>query len=323
MQAVDFQTGSGFNYTVLPDRGMDISYAEYQGIPLCWRSGTGDAAPAYYDSEGSEWLRGFAGGLLTTCGMTYLGDPEEDQGQKLGLHGRVAYLPADNIWVDSRWEGDRYTMWVQGKVSEVKALGPHLLRTRRISTELGVARLNIEDVIENVDYKESPLMYLFHINVGFPIVDDGSEFISNSTKVIPRDDRAEEGLDSYNKCPPPTAGFAEQVFYHEMAVDQDNHVYVAIVNRSFGNGRGIGLYVKYHKTQLPRFVQWKMMDERGYVIGLEPANCWVDGRTKERQRGTLDYLEPGGRRHYEVEIGVLTSNQEIDIFSSKVKNNLE
>ena len=214
-------------------------------------------------------------------------------------------------------------MWAQGKVSEIKALGPHLLRTRRISTELGATKLHIEDVIENLDYRESPLMYLFHINVGFPIVDDEAEFISNSIKVIPRDDRAGEGLDCYNKCQPPTAGFAEQVFYHEMAADQDNHVYVAIVNKSFNNGHGIGLYVKYHKTQLPKFVQWKMMDERGYVIGLEPANCWVDGRAKERQRGTLDYLEPGGRRHYEVEIGVLTSNQEIDEFSSKVRNNLE
>ena len=166
---------------------MDISYAEYQGIPLCWRSGTGDVAPTYYNPEGSEWLRGFAGGLLTTCGMTYLGDPEEDQGQNLGLHGRVSYLPADNIWVDSRWEGNRYIMWAQGKVSEIKALGPHLLRTRRISTELGATKLHIEDVIENIDYRESPLMYLFHINAGFPIVDDEAEFISNSTKIIPRD----------------------------------------------------------------------------------------------------------------------------------------
>ena len=214
-------------------------------------------------------------------------------------------------------------MWAQGKVSEIKALGPHLLRTRRISTELGATKLHIEDVIENIDYRESPLMYLFHINAGFPIVDDEAEFISNSTKIIPRDDGAKEGLDYYNKCQPPTAGFTEQVFYHEMAADQDNHVYVAIVNKSFNNGHGIGLYVKYHKTQFSKFVQWKMMDERGYVIGLEPANCWVDGRTKERQRGTLDYLEPGGRRHYEVEIGVLTSNQEIDEFSSKVRNNLE
>ena len=76
----------------------------------------------------------------------------------------------------------------------------------------------------------------------------------------------------------------------------------------------------YQRTS---FIQWKMMDERGYVVGLEPANCWVDGRKKERQRGTLDYLEPGGRRHYEIEIGVLTSNREIDEFSSKVGKNSE
>ena len=39
--AIGFRTGSGLNFTVLPNRGLDISYADYQGIPLCWRSGTG------------------------------------------------------------------------------------------------------------------------------------------------------------------------------------------------------------------------------------------------------------------------------------------
>ncbi|HEX30258.1 TPA: DUF4432 family protein, partial [Candidatus Poribacteria bacterium] len=38
VEAVEFRTGSGFNFVVLPGRGMDISFAEYNGIPLCWRS---------------------------------------------------------------------------------------------------------------------------------------------------------------------------------------------------------------------------------------------------------------------------------------------
>ncbi|MCK4417277.1 MAG: DUF4432 family protein, partial [Candidatus Latescibacteria bacterium] len=38
IEAVEFRTGSGLNFTVLPGRGMDISFAEYRGTPLCWRS---------------------------------------------------------------------------------------------------------------------------------------------------------------------------------------------------------------------------------------------------------------------------------------------
>ena len=62
----------------------------------------------------------------------------------------------------------------------------------------------------------------------------------------------------------------------------------------------------------------KCAGEGTYVFGLEPSNCGVEGRAEERERGTLQFIEPGGRRHYEVEIGVLTSNAEIDAFQEKI-----
>ena len=73
VSAVDFYTGTGFFFTVLPDRGLDISFASYRGIPLCWRSSTGDVAPHFYETQGDGWLRSFYGGLLTTCGMVNVG----------------------------------------------------------------------------------------------------------------------------------------------------------------------------------------------------------------------------------------------------------
>jgi len=318
VNAVDFWTGSGLNFTVLADRGMDISSASYNGIPLCWNSSTGNVAPAYYEPDGLGWLRGFFGGLLTTCGMTFLGEPDEDQGEALGLHGRVSYIPAKNVWVDSRWEGSRYTLWVQGKATETSALGENLCRTRRIWTELGAKNLHIEDIVENLGHRNTPHMYLFHINAGFPIVAEGSELLAPSVKVNPRDENAAANLSNYARCEPPTVDFQEQVYYHEMGCDEDNHVYVALVNRSFNHGQGLGLYVKYHRTQFPRFIQWKMCGEGAYVMGLEPANCGVDGRAKEREHGTLQYISPGGRKHYEVEIGVLTSNEEIAQMEEKI-----
>lgn len=318
VDAVDFRTGYGLNFTVLPDRGLDISYAEYKGIPLCWRSSTGDVAPAYYEPEGLGWLRGFFGGLLTTCGMTSLGEPGEDENERHGLHGRVSYISAKNVWADSRWEGNRYILWVQGKVTETAVQSSTLCRTRRIWTELGATNLHIEDVVENFGYQDTPHMYLFHINAGFPIVSEDCELLAPSTQVMANNDDAAEGLNNHAWCEPPTVDFREQVYYHEMQADKDNHIYVALVNRSFNNEQGIGLYVKYHKTQFPKFVQWKMNGEGTYVVGLEPANCWVEGREKERERGTLQYIEPGGRRHYEVEIGVLTSNEEIDSVAKKI-----
>jgi hypothetical protein len=45
---------------------------------------------------------------------------------------------------------------------------------------------------------------------------------------------------------------------------------------------------------------------------LEPANCLVEGRDKDRQRGLLQFLEPGESREYLLEIGVLDGNDAID-----------
>ena len=46
-----------------------------------------------------------------------------------------------------------------------------------------------------------------------------------------------------------------------------------------------------------------MMAEGLYVLGVEPANCHVEGRVKERERGTLQVLAPGENRIYHMEIG--------------------
>jgi len=309
---------------------MDISFAEYNGIPLCWRSSTGDVAASYYEPEGIGWLRGFYGGLLVTCGMTYVGAPGSldnaahalssflEEGEELGVHGRVSYIPAQNVWVDSRWEGDEYIMWVQGKVRETALFGPNLCLTRRVQAKLGDTKLRIEDVVENLGYQPAPFMYLYHINGGFPAVDEGTEMISTSVEVTPRDEIAQGGLDNYSRFQAPTEGFKEEVFYHEMASDKENHVYAALVNKEFNNGQGFGFFVRYHKTQFPKFTQWKMNAQGAYVVGMEPANCWVEGRAKERERGTLHYIEPGGREHYESEIGVLRSREEIEKLEEKI-----
>ena len=131
--AIDFYTGTGFTFTVLPDRGLDISTASYQGIPLCWRSSTGDVAPTFYEPSGSGWLRSFFGGLLTTCGMTNVGPANQDEGEQLGLHGRVSNIPATNVWADTRWEGNHYRIWAQGKIRETSVFGRVFRFTRDCS----------------------------------------------------------------------------------------------------------------------------------------------------------------------------------------------
>src|SRR5436309_13994394 len=50
--AVDVDTGGGFRFTVLPDRGLDISRASWRGINLVYQTPSGEAHPAFYDPRG-------------------------------------------------------------------------------------------------------------------------------------------------------------------------------------------------------------------------------------------------------------------------------
>jgi hypothetical protein len=93
-------------------------------------------------------------------------------------------------------------------------------------------------------------------------------------------------------------------------------VTTALVNRSIAGG--FGFYVKYNKNELPVFTEWKMNAPGTYVVGVEPGNCHVEGRARERERGTLQMLEPGEKRNYALEIGVLTSEEAIADLEARV-----
>jgi hypothetical protein len=110
LKAVDIKSPCGLDFTVLPDRGMDISSLMYKSVPIAWRSSTRETSPAYYESRGNEWLKTFYGGLITTCGLSNAGPPCIDNGEELGLHGRIANIPAEKVLADGCWEGERYRM---------------------------------------------------------------------------------------------------------------------------------------------------------------------------------------------------------------------
>lgn len=311
VQAYEFKTGSGFNFTVLASRGLDISTAEHCGRALAWRSSTGDTAPEFYEPEGLRWLRSFYGGLVVTCGLTQAGAPNTDDGQELGLHGRISNIPARNVSVRCEWDGDDYVMEISGKMRETVVFGENLVLTRRIWTRMGEDRLWMHDVVENEGYDTQPFMILYHINGGFPAVDANSELVCSSVSYKPRDAEAENGKELWGRFSAPIQGFKERVYYHDMKPDKDGIVTAALVNRDFGGGEGFGFYVKYRKDQLPNFNEWKMMGKGTYVVGMEPANCAVEGRAKERARGTLQFIQPGERREFDLEMGCLTSREQI------------
>jgi len=307
VEAIDIRTGAGLRFLVLPSRGLDIADAEFEGMPLAWRSHTGRVHPAFYDPRGTGWLRGFYGGLMVTCGYLTAGVPSVDEGQEWGQHGRASYIPAEDASVEQGWEEGIHRITVRGRMREAAVFGEFLVVRRTISTALGSRSIRIEDEIENAASQPTPLMLLYHVNLGFPLLDDGGEVLSPARTVRPRDAAAAPGVSAYMKVHGPVRGYAEQVFYHDIEPGPDGTAEVALVNRRLRGG--LALSVRYDAKALPRLIQWKMLGEGTYVMGLEPANCLVEGRAAERAQGTLQVLAPGETRRFWIELSVATGDE--------------
>jgi hypothetical protein len=307
VRAIEVRTGTGFVFWVLPDRGLDVWRAEYQGAPLGWISPTGPIHPSHFEPTGLGWLRGFPGGLITTCGFTYAGPPNQDQGRDLGLHGRASYSPATEVSVEQCWDPrlDEYAIDVRGKVREVSVFGDNVVLRRRISTHLGADSLWIQDEIENLGHEPAPHMLIYHVNAGFPVVSPDSELLSPSREARPRDREAEKERESYGRFLPPTPGFAERVYLHRLRSDREGDTTIALVNRAFSGGRGLGYALKYCESDLPCFTEWKMMGQGLYVVGTEPGNVYPESREQLRKEGRLPFLGPGEMKEYRLHFSVL------------------
>jgi Domain of unknown function (DUF4432) len=302
LRAADVWTGSGLRFTIWLDRAMDIGPAEFCGKPLAWLH-PALGTPDQYQREGYEWLRTFGGGLVTTCGLTHFGQPDQDGGEAFGLHGRIAHTPAYNVRVSTGWQGDDYVLMVEGQVRQSVLFGENLLLTRRITTRLGATSFQIEDQVRNDGFRRTAHMILYHCNFGFPVIGPDSEFSVTppSGSVDPRDQEAQHGLASYTRFEAPDPAYAGQVFFHNPQPDPSGHVTASIRNRQLG----FGAFVRYRTAELPRLSQWKMLAAGDYVCALEPCTNHEARRAALRERGELRHLEPGEEVNYSVEIGVL------------------
>jgi hypothetical protein len=304
VEQIQVRTGAGLTYYISPTRGMDISLAEFGGSPISWQSANGDVHPAYFDAAGIGWLRTAVGGLLMTCGLTYVGAPCKDEGQELGIHGRAHHLAARNISSIAQWIGDEYIMQLSGVIQETAMFQENLCLTREIKSTLGINQITIKDTVENLGFEPTPHMILYHFNFGFPLMSESTKIQFPSRKVVPRE--VETIVEGYDRWHSPQAGYQERVYYHQEILEDDNNIaWAKIFNPEFPHAAGdcaLSVVLRWSTSQLPKLVQWKMPGAGIHVLGIEPANCYVEGRAVERNRGGLEILDPGESQTYEIEL---------------------
>jgi len=298
LRGIDVNTGSGLQYTIMPDRGMDISLASFKGNNLVYLTCNGETHPSFFEPENFGWLRTFTGGLLTTCGLTYLGSPVKDGDEQLGLHGRYSTIPARQVVDLSEWVDDEYHIKVRGIMEEGHTFGNKLRLEREISSVMGQNIIHINDTVTNFGFKPSPYTILYHMNLGYPLLCEDSGLILDPVKTLPATPVAEAGIKEFRQFSKPQPGFREQVFYHTMKNSSGNRTMACLQNKKLG----IALTIKFNTAQLPSLTQWKMLDQGEYVLGLEPGNVHAKNRVDLRNDNNLPELQPGEKVTNKLEV---------------------
>ena len=299
-------TGTGLRFKIVLDRAMDIADAFYNEYSLAWLSHTGITSNQPCSNTGLDWLKTFGGGLLTTCGLSHVGGPETDAYGSRGLHGQISNISAQ---VESIIQPDihagKMEMSVTGIMKETQVLGPNLELRRTISATLGEAKIIIRDEVTNRGNSPAPHMLLYHLNFGWPLVDEGTDIIwSGKWKTPPANsNKIFNESNSYKKCPAPMPehnGTGEEVAMIEVDADETGWAVCGLSNTSIG----LDLHIRFKKQQLPWLINWQHWGKGEYVTGLEPSTNALIGQAKARELKQLVFLEPGESRKYDLEIVV-------------------
>lgn len=308
VEIIEMRSGSGLRVGVCPSRGLDISFAELHGVNLTYRHPNGAVHPAFYGAHNMDWLRGAPSGLVTTCGLQSLG-PECDQGgEHFGLHDRISYLPAREVAARTLEIEGQTRFEISGEVRQTRLFGANLRLQRTISVELGQNRLQLRDTICNDGFESAPFCVLYHCNFGFPLVEAGARLWLDS-HVTPRDEAAARGMENWSQIEAPQVGFAEQVFFHDIAPDAAGNCRATLWNEA----RKLGVSLRFRGAELPFFTQWKMLGAGAYVLGLEPSNAPLASRSESMRRGAMPVLEAGESRDFPLDFSFLSGDLESPI----------
>lgn len=290
MRLFQIRNETGMELTISVDRCADISRLLFKGHNMGYFSPCGYVGPSYYDKTGTGFLRSFTAGFLTTCGLHAAGSPCVDDGEELPMHGPISNTPCDRIW----WTEDNDFLHIHAVISDAALFDRKFLFEREITCGKRTNVIHISDRVQNCGDKPSPLMIMYHMNMGYPLLSENAVLDIRAEEVVPRNDHAAEDLATWNKMLPPTACFEEQCYYHKLGQEGFASIYNPDIQK--------GLSITFDPEVLTHFTQWKMMGYRDYALGLEPGNCYPDGRDVMRKQGMLQILQPGETAHFDVTI---------------------
>lgn len=316
-------TGSGLRFTVALDRGGDVVDAAFNDCALAYLSPNGLTPPNAAFHRENEWLRNWPGGLVTTCGPEYIGGSRTEAGTVTTLHGRFSNTPAALVSLtnpDPR--RGRREMALELVIRDTRVFGPSFEIRRRVGCTLGVPEIVIEDEVENIGDTAAAHHWLYHCNLGYPLLDEGGRFVyrgrarhwtvpppAGQDIVQPLSAAAMEKLKRVPAPVPGHAGAGERGLVVELEPEKDGDCRVGLVNAR----RKIGLQLTFPCAALPRLAHWQHYGPgASYASALEPFRGSMLGSARESDPAFHPRLKPGEARRYRLRLTVLRGAAELN-----------
>jgi len=317
LRILRFRTGSGLSFDIMVDRAMDLGGMTFRGVPVGWCSPTGFRSPWLHEvdaEDGLGWLRSFSG-MMNSCGLDHIMGVTEDTAEHFcypdrakifhTLHGRISYQPARLTGYGERWDDDRCYLCAECEIRQAAMYGENLILERRIEVEVGTDRVNFHDRVRNLGFYPTPHALLYHINLGWPVVDKETRLVApiQSTPFMVHDPQATD-IGPIEQADP-QARFFQQVYEHQIVAEEDGTARAALINDAFqtpAGETGVALEIAYDGRAMPALFQWQNLQEGNYVVAIEPATVHGGSRSDWKERGELQILNHDDQRDYRLAI---------------------
>ena len=255
--------GNGARQIYVANGKLNIILSESNALDILrlWHEGTnvGFVSKNGLYTAPADFLHFFPAGMLYTCGLDAIGGVEGHI-----PHGRLHSIPAEIKELVADETGVR----VVAEIRDTALFGANLVLTRTIETAVGSDEVKLTDVLENRAFREEPYCMLYHINVGYPIVDAGAKVDGKFIESKPRTEWAKHEMAKMLEMEPPKDNLEENCYFH---LTKDG--VMSITNKKLGKRFTV-------KCSLHKFVEWKSRASGDYVLALEPCTSWLDGELK-------------------------------------------
>ena len=235
-------------------KACDIMQLYHEGQNMSFVSKNG------FTKREISFLKRFEGGMLYTCGLDSVGGRDGYE-----LHGTLHNIPAEIVRAECNESG----IVVESIIRDTALFGKNLVLKRKIFTEISGDSITLEDTLCNIGYKEEEYCLLYHINVGYPMLDNGAKVISDVESYTPRTAWAKQNEATMYAMNDAVPNQEEACYFLKLSKPE-----IALVNEKIGKK----FTVSYSGDTLPHFVEWKSMASGDYALGLEPCTTELDDR---------------------------------------------